>query len=444
MNEKRNISRRFEEGAVASEPKEAMHIRRAMPADREVLLGIWLKSVRATHTFVSEDDLQSMIPEVRAYLASSEPEFWVLCGDSGTTMGFMGMCGSKMQSLFLAPEFQRRSGGWRLVRHARAVHGELTVDVNDQNSAARAFYEACGFVVEGRSELDDQGRPYPLLHMRLAPQDGMDRSRARTTALARELLRALDDNHTIEPITQGDAAFDVGAAYRVSAEILRRRRARGEMPIGRKIGFTNRLIWPEYSVSAPMWAHVYDSTVTYLDEPAARLATVHLSQPRLEPEIVLHFAKAPGLAKNEAELLSSIDWIAHGFEIVQTHIPGWKFKLADTIADFGLHGALIVGPRREVADLGDVAAKLRTFTITLANGLGLELQGSGVNVLGSPLLAALHLLTVLNEQSEFEPVQAGEIVTTGTLVPPPSLNSGQTWTTELVGIELPGLRVQIE
>lgn len=145
-----------------------MDIRRAIPTDRELLLAVWLRSVRVTHDFVTEEDIRSMIPEVRDYLASGEPEFWVLCDDSGAIMGFMGMSGSKMDSLFLAPEFQRRGAGRRLVQHARALYGELTVDVNEQNTAARSFYEACGFVVEGRSELDDQGRPYPLLHMRLA------------------------------------------------------------------------------------------------------------------------------------------------------------------------------------------------------------------------------------------------------------------------------------
>src|SRR5262249_30854007 len=102
------------------------------------------------------------------YLGSSAPELWVLCDNAGAIMGFMGMSGSKMESLFLAPEVQRRGAGRRLVRHAQSLHGELTVDVNEQNTAARRFYEACGFVVEGRSELDDQGRPFPLLHMRLA------------------------------------------------------------------------------------------------------------------------------------------------------------------------------------------------------------------------------------------------------------------------------------
>ena len=80
------------------------------------------------------------------------------------------MAGAVMESLFLAPEFHRRGGGRRLVEHARARHSELTVDVNEQNAAAVDFYHACGFVVEGRSEEDGTGRPYPLLHMRLARQ----------------------------------------------------------------------------------------------------------------------------------------------------------------------------------------------------------------------------------------------------------------------------------
>lgn len=144
-----------------------MYIRRAFAEDREILFDIWLRSVRATHTFVSEEDLQSFMPLVQNYLASDGAEFWVLCTDDGAVMGFMGMAGQKMESLFLAPEFQRRGGGRRLVEHAHERHGELVVDVNEQNTAARRFYEACGFVVEGRSEFDETGRPYPLLHMRL-------------------------------------------------------------------------------------------------------------------------------------------------------------------------------------------------------------------------------------------------------------------------------------
>ncbi|MEP6850040.1 MAG: acetyltransferase [Acidobacteriota bacterium] len=145
-----------------------MEIRRAIPKDSEVLLDVWLRSVRATHSFVSEADIESFLPQVRDYLTSNATEFWIACDDSGTIMGFMGLSRNTMESLFLAPEFLRRGIGRRMVEHAHALHGELTVDVNEQNLAARNFYEACSFVVEGRSELDETGRPYPLLHMRLA------------------------------------------------------------------------------------------------------------------------------------------------------------------------------------------------------------------------------------------------------------------------------------
>jgi putative acetyltransferase len=144
-----------------------MHIRRISPTDRDVLLDIWLRSVRATHTFLTEQDIQSFLPLVRQCLASDELELWVLCSDAEVPVGFLGMSGSKVEALFLAPEFHRRGGGRRLIRHAQALRGELTVDVNEQNPAACRFYEACGFFVEGRSELDSTGQPFPLLHMRL-------------------------------------------------------------------------------------------------------------------------------------------------------------------------------------------------------------------------------------------------------------------------------------
>lgn len=148
-------------------------IRRATAIDGELLVDRWLKSVRATHAFVSDEDIESMIPHVRSYLSSSTAEIWVACDTSGTVMGFMGLSGSKMDALFLAPEFHRRGAGRLLVRHAQTLHAELTVDVNEQNATALRFYEACGFAVEGRSELDEQGRPYPLLHMRLAEKKAL-------------------------------------------------------------------------------------------------------------------------------------------------------------------------------------------------------------------------------------------------------------------------------
>jgi 2-keto-4-pentenoate hydratase len=265
-----------------------------------------------------------------------------------------------------------------------------------------------------------------------------------TDAIATELLEALDRRSIDEPFTRRDSGFDNRAAYEVSAEILRRRRARGEKPIGRKIGFTNRLIWDEYGVSAPMWGHVYDSTVTFLTEPSGRLAISHLAQPRIEPEIMLHFRESPASARDDGELLSTIDWIAHGFEIVQTHFLDWKFGLADTVADFGLHGALIVGPPQQVERFDDLARALRAFTIALAKNGALAARGAGANVLDGPLPAALFLVRVLQDQALFEPIRAGEIVTTGTLTAALPIQAGETWTTSLTGIDLPGVMAHFD
>ncbi len=82
-------------------------------------------------------------------------------------------------------------------------------------------------------------------------------------AIAVELLDAYDHGKLIPSIAERDPGFDWSAAYVVAAEIARLRRARGEHCVGRKIGFTNRNIWPEYGATAPIWAHVYDSTLVY-------------------------------------------------------------------------------------------------------------------------------------------------------------------------------------
>jgi 2-oxo-3-hexenedioate decarboxylase len=264
-------------------------------------------------------------------------------------------------------------------------------------------------------------------------------------AYATELLDALDRNVLIEPITDRHPAFDEAAAYEVNAELFRRRCARGEQPIGRKIGFTNRTIWAEYGVYTPMWAHVYDTTVTFFEGNGGSLEIGHLAQPRIEPEILVHFKSAPAGAKTEAEILECVDWIAHSVELVQSHFPGWKFKAADTAAAFGLHGALMVGPPRPIRELGDPAgliAKLRTFTIALARNGEVQARGGGANVLDSPLLAFAHLQTTLEGLPQFEPVQAGEIVTTGTLTAALPIEAGETWSTEFDGLGLEGLRIE--
>ena len=267
-----------------------------------------------------------------------------------------------------------------------------------------------------------------------------------TDAIATELLEALDHNRRMPTISSRDASFDAFAAYRVSAEIFSRRLARGETPVGRKIGFTNRLIWDEYRVSGPMWGYVYDHTVTRLDEPIARLAIGHLSQPRIEPEVVFKLSAPVPETDDAVAILRCIEWMAPGFEIVQSHFPDWKFTAADCTAAFGLHGALVVGAPVAITDENRaiIAGTLPTFALTLRRGDDVIEEGIGANVLGSPTLALAHLVQVLASQPAAPPLAAGEIVTTGTLTDAWPVTPGETWRSDYGALRMAGLTLALK
>ena len=258
---------------------------------------------------------------------------------------------------------------------------------------------------------------------------------------AAELLEAAASGQSIANFTSRDAAFGVGEAYAVAAALHGARLARGERVVGRKIGFTNRSLWPVYGVHEPIWGHVYDTTVVYAQGGRAAVPVGPLPEPRIEPEVVLHFAAAPPATRDEAAILACVDWIAHGFEIVSCPFRDWKFKVADTVAANGLHGALVIGTPVPVAGIADCARKLREFRLTLLRDRVPHAEGTGANVLDSPLLAFVHFAGVLARLPQFAPVGAGEVVTTGTLTDAYPVKAGETWSTRLAGIELPGLEL---
>jgi putative acetyltransferase len=164
----RKLVRRPSDGASGL-GREDTHIRAARASDRAALLALWERSVRATHDFLDEEAVEHLRPKVAEILAGDALELWILADGADTPVGFMGMAGSAIEALFLEPERRREGGGRRLVEHAQALRdGALTVDVNEQNEPARRFYAALGFVVVGRSPLDENGLPYPVLHLRRA------------------------------------------------------------------------------------------------------------------------------------------------------------------------------------------------------------------------------------------------------------------------------------
>jgi 2-oxo-3-hexenedioate decarboxylase len=268
---------------------------------------------------------------------------------------------------------------------------------------------------------------------------------ATLAGIAGEALAALDARQQVTPFSARIDGFRLADAYRVATDVRARRVARGERPLGRKIGFTNRTIWAEYDVWAPIWGTVYDSTVQRLPGPDARFSLDHMIEPRIEPEIVFGLAHAPQAGMDEADLLGCIDWIAHGFEIVQSIYPGWKFTAADTVAAFGLHGALLIGRPCSVGnDRSAWRAALSGFEITLSCDGEEADRGQAANVLGGPLSALRHLVELLAQDAAQPPLAAGELVTTGTLTRALPISRGQRWQTALEGVALPGLDVSFD
>jgi 2-keto-4-pentenoate hydratase len=262
-------------------------------------------------------------------------------------------------------------------------------------------------------------------------------------AIAAEAFAVLDTGHQISPFSARLSAFDLDDAYRVTAAIRQMREMRGEVPVGRKIGFTNRTIWAEYNVYGPVWGYVYNRTVHNLAEIGNTFSLVGLAEPRIEPEIVFKLALAPAPGMNEKSLLACIDWVAHGFEIVQSIFPGWKFSAPDTVAAFGLHGALVLGPRHSIAAHAEEWSRtLSTFEIDLKRDGTVVDHGRATNVLGGPVSALRHLVDILARDQINPPLAAGEIVTTGTLTRALPAAARETWTTELTGVALDGICVR--
>ena len=270
------------------------------------------------------------------------------------------------------------------------------------------------------------------------------RAQRSIAAIAAEVLAAFDARRQIAPFSGRIPDFDLTTAYAVTAAVRRMRQARGERPVGRKIGFTNHTIWAEYGVYAPIWGDMYDTSVRALAESDA-FDLGRFCEPRIEPEIAFGLARAPEPGMGEAALLSCVEWVAHGFEIVHSLFPGWRFAPADTVAAFGLHGAYLIGPRRriEAAESASWLRALASFQIALERNGEVVDRGKAANVLDGPVLALRHLVELLAHDPDNPPLAAGEIVTTGTLTRALPVMPGEAWRTTISGLPLDGIAVRL-
>jgi 2-keto-4-pentenoate hydratase len=258
--------------------------------------------------------------------------------------------------------------------------------------------------------------------------------------IADDVILALASHRQIRTFSSRLGALTPNDAYHVSALANDRRVALGYKPLGRKAGFTNRNIWDEYGVRAPNWGYVYDRTLHELDAP---LPLAHYCEPKIEPEIVFGLAVAPSPGMDDAALMSCIEWVAHGYEIVQSIFPGWKFSAADSVAANAMHGALLIGPRHGVGtSAADWLRALPKFEIELYCDGHLTDRGHGSNVLEGPVSVVRHVVDLLADDPDNPPLAAGEIISTGTLTRALPVRAGQTWTTKLKGIALEGISLR--
>lgn len=144
-----------------------MKVENTEKSDYLKLIDIWEASVRATHDFLQEEDIVRLKPLILAHYFDSV-DLTCVKDQSGKILGFCGVHGENIEMLFISPEARGLGCGALLTNHAISNQKATKVDVNEQNEQALGFYEHIGFKVIGRSPLDGEGKPYPLLHMTLS------------------------------------------------------------------------------------------------------------------------------------------------------------------------------------------------------------------------------------------------------------------------------------
>ena len=143
------------------------HLSQPSPTELDALTALWEASVRATHDFLSEEDIP--------FFQTGETGRDSRTNEFGGFTAFAGVAGDMLEMLFVAPGMRGKGFGRQLVNHITRHCGVRRVDVNEQNPQAAGFYERMGFRTAGRDATDPSGRPYPILHMELghAPHTGL-------------------------------------------------------------------------------------------------------------------------------------------------------------------------------------------------------------------------------------------------------------------------------
>ncbi|PSW21987.1 GNAT family N-acetyltransferase [Photobacterium sanctipauli] len=143
-----------------------MIVENVLPSDYAEMLVVWENSVRATHDFITDEDIEFFKPII---IEQAFPAVSLRCtkNDAGEIIGFIGVHEKKIEMLFVLNEARGQGVGKALLQYALTEFDVAEVDVNEQNPQAVGFYQRMGFKVASRSPLDGMGKPFPILHMTL-------------------------------------------------------------------------------------------------------------------------------------------------------------------------------------------------------------------------------------------------------------------------------------
>lgn len=263
---------------------------------------------------------------------------------------------------------------------------------------------------------------------------------------ATQLLAARERVDTIARPSAASTTFNLEAAYAQASLLTELLGTRGWRPVGRKLGFTNRATWDEFDLSTPIWANIYDQTITHTSTGSYEFSLANCVAPRIEPEIVLGLNTKIAEVSTETQSLSTaIDWIAPGFEIVDCHYLDWEFNAADIVADFGAHAHLIIGEKHllDADSRIKLDENLSAAEVVLKCDHAIVDRGVGANALDGPLAALANLHSTLAQQKSAGPLRANEIITTGTLTSIPFVAPGQEWSAAFTGAGLANLTLKL-
>ena len=243
------------------------------------------------------------------------------------------------------------------------------------------------------------------------------------------------------------STLSIADAYDIAKSVDVIRIAEGEQPIGRKLALVKRRFCQDPNNQDThhglIFTSLFSSTVRFLDEPIAIQDLTGALQPKLEPLVVFKLARTPATNATLTELANCLEWMAHGLEIVINPYAEIKFTAADAIAAFGMHGTLLIGEPHILSDATrhHLGYTMADASVSVSCDERLIGAGYGNDIMLNPLNALWHLHQLINSQSQFPSLCAGEIISSGSWTNPFSLQAGQTWTTAFSGIGLAGLSV---